>query len=77
MQLTFDISDDVLERAKRVAASESIALDTLAEEGLRMALQRHKCLKAGPIIPVVVGENGIVPDLSWTRLSELLYGGLQ
>ena len=75
MQLMLDISDEVLERVKRVAASESIALDTLAEEGLRMALQRHERLKAGPITPLVVGGNGTVPDLSWTHLSELLYGG--
>jgi hypothetical protein len=75
MKTTIDIADDLLLRAKRVAEKENTTLKSIAEEGLRLALERRRRGKgAVPIEPHVVTGRGAPPDLSWPNLRELLYG---
>lgn len=42
MKTTVEISDALLEEARKVAASEGVTLRLLVEEGLRNALERRK-----------------------------------
>jgi hypothetical protein len=59
MKTTIDIADDLLERARRVAAERRVTLKSLAEEGLRLVLDRAAEGKEVKIEPVVVGGNGL------------------
>jgi hypothetical protein len=64
MKTTIDIADDVLERAKQLAAERKTTLKSLAEEGLRLILEQGVS-NAVVIKPVVTGGNGLrhgLPD---------------
>ena len=74
MKTTIDIADDLLLRAKQAAHRESITLQTLVEEGLRLSLARREQATPVKIEPVVVGGQGPAPDLSWDKQRQTLYG---
>lgn len=61
MKTTIDIADDVLARAKKLAARRKTTLKSLAEEGLRLVLERESLTVK--IEPVVVGGSGLRPGL--------------
>lgn len=73
MKTTIDIADDLLRRARRVAESENVTLKLLAEEGLRLVLERREQRKPVDIQPFVVTGKGPAPDLSWERLRDVVY----
>ncbi len=62
MKTTIDIADDVLVRAKRLAAERNTTLKSLTEEGLRLVLE-HRQSNAVVVSPVVTGGNGLCHGL--------------
>jgi hypothetical protein len=74
MKTTIDIADDLLRRARRTARQENITLKTLAEEGLRLAIERRQRKRTVEIKPHVVTGKAMPTELSWDRLREVLYG---
>jgi len=77
MKTTIEISDALLEQAKRRAAERGTALRALVEEGLREVIQ------AKPGAPFVLRDASVdgrglqadVPDGSWERTLEVAYEG--
>jgi uncharacterized protein len=74
MKTTIDIADDLLLRARKIAEREKTTLKSLAEEGLRLAIERREAAPPPVIEPFVVTGRDPRPDLSWQTLREILYG---
>jgi hypothetical protein len=72
MKTTIDISDELLQRVRKTARRESTTLKQLAEEGLRLALDRRP-RRTAKFKPHVVKGRGVAPDLSGKKLTALLY----
>ncbi len=62
MKTTLDIDDQLLARAKAVAAREKSTLTALIEEGLRLRMRRRRSGSVGalPRIAVYAGRGGLV-----------------
>jgi hypothetical protein len=78
MKTTLEISDAVLEEAKRVAAEEGTTLRALVEEGLRKALHEHRQAATFRLRRASVGGRGVQPAIeegSWERIRDLVYEG--
>jgi hypothetical protein len=78
MKTTLEISDAVMEEAKRVAAEEGTTLRALVEEGLRLALYEHRRTRAFRLRRASFGGRGLQPGAregSWEHLSDLAYEG--
>ncbi len=63
MKTTIDIADDVLTRAKQLAHREKTTLKVLAEEGLRLVLERRQQHSGIKIEPVIFTGNGLQSGL--------------
>ena len=78
MKTTLEISDAVLEEAKRVAAEEGTTLRALVEEGLRRALYEHRQAATFELRRASVGGRGLQPGVeegSWEQIRDLVYEG--
>ena len=78
MKTTIEISDAVLEEAKRVAAKEGVSLRDLVEEGLRRALSERDQQRPFELRDASVGGRGLQPGItpgSWDQLRDLIYEG--
>jgi hypothetical protein len=78
MKTTLEISDAVLEEAKRVASEEGTTLRALVEEGLRRALFEHRQAGNFQLRRASVGGRGLQPGVregSWERLRDIVYEG--
>jgi hypothetical protein len=78
MNTTLEISDPLLERAKRLAARESTTLRELVEAGLRHVLRERARSKAFVLRDARVGGRGLQPELrdaSWERIRDAAYEG--
>lgn len=80
MKTTIEISDPLLERAKRLAARESSTLRELVEAGLRHVLREREKQREEPVTlaDARVGGTGLQTDLqgaSWERIVEATYEG--
>ena len=78
MKTTLDLSDDLLERAKRLARKQGRPLRAVVEEGLRLALAAPKSASAFKLPDRSVGSaKGTNPleALSWQDLRAEIYGG--
>lgn len=78
MKTTVDVSDGLLEAAKRLAAERGTTLRALVEQGLRSVLHEHS--EAGTFVleDASVGGAGVRPEVregGWTRMVELTYEG--
>ena len=77
MKTTVEISDELLNEAKRVAAAEGITLRELMERGLR----RELASRAGEdftLIDAGVGGNGVqrgVVEGDWSQIRQMIYEG--
>jgi hypothetical protein len=64
MEITLDLDDELLERAKALAAREGRSLTAFIEDGLRLRLRRQGTGKvAGPEIAIHEGRSGLVPGV--------------
>ena len=77
MKTTVEISDALLDEAKRVALSEESTLRELIEEGLRRSLDDRKKRKRFRLRRASWRGKGLQAGVSeqWDRLRELAYEG--
>lgn len=75
MKTTVEITDALLDEAKRVASRESSTLRELIEEGLRRSLDERKRKKSFKLRRASFRGKGLQPGVSsdWNRLRELIY----
>jgi Arc/MetJ family transcription regulator len=74
MKTTIEISDALLDEAKRVAAREKSTLRSLVEEGLRQALAtRKKSRKRFQLRLVTFRGDGPQPGMDWELPRHLAY----
>ena len=69
MKTTLDIQDDLLAKAKALAAHERSSLTALIEDGLRLRLrrpQRGAPTNKAPRLPVYRGKGGLLPGIDPT-----------
>jgi hypothetical protein len=79
MKTTIDLPDDLLERAKAMAARQGTTLKSLIEEGLRWTLsQRRRKSERFTLRDAGVMGEGVAKDLTegdWAAIRELIYRG--
>lgn len=77
MKTTVEIADDLLKRAKKVAAERGTTLRDLIESGIRIELKRD--LDTGFVLTdASFGGNGIQPGLEegdWAAIRGFVYDG--
>jgi hypothetical protein len=78
MKTTVEISDPLLNEARRVAAEEGVTLRTLVERGLRRVVSETKPSAPFKLRKASFKGKGLQAELegaSWERLRELAYEG--
>ena len=78
MKTTIDISDNLLNRAKRLARKERTTLKSLTEEGLSLVLERRGARAQWEVEPVVFDGNGLSGEFrgrSWAEIRDEIYKG--
>ena len=76
MKTTIDIVDDLLQRAKDVAARDGTTVRELTEQGLRRILAEREAPVVVSIRPVTVAGEGLRPELEeadWSLIRSLAY----
>jgi hypothetical protein len=77
MKTTVEISDVLLEEARKIAAREKTTVRALIEEGLRQAVAGRRRRGAFRLRKATFRGTGLRPELegaSWERLRDLSYG---
>jgi len=77
MKTTVEISDALLEAARRLAAQRGTTLRAVLEEGLRSVVEASQD-EPFTLRDASVGGQGLHPDIQeggWTRMLELVYEG--
>ena len=78
MKTTVEISDALLEEAKKVASREGTTVRGLIEQGLRHAIAQRKQGRRFRLRKATFKGRGLSPEakgLGWERLRELAYEG--
>lgn len=78
MKTTIDVSDALLDEARRVAAQEGTTLRRLVEEGLRLALDRRADRAAFTLRTAGFRGEGLQPGVDlhqWEQVRALIYQG--
>jgi predicted DNA-binding ribbon-helix-helix protein len=79
MKTTVEISDPLLDEAKRIAARDSTTVRELIETGLRAVVKARRTSRQGfALRDARVGGNGLSRELreaSWDRIREAAYEG--
>ena len=80
MKTTVEISDDLLVRAKALAASQETTLRALVEQGIRKVLKEKEIVSEKPfkLRDASVSGNGLQPefkDASWEKIRAAIYEG--
>jgi len=78
MKTTIEISDAVLEQAKRLAAKEGTTLRALVEEGLRRVVEKRSGSGSFKLRDASYKGKGLQPEVSegsWERIRDLIYQG--
>lgn len=78
MKTTIDIADVLLAEAKAVAAAEGTTVRSLVEEGLRLAITRHRESPGFRLREASFRGSGVRADASlerWDEIRTLIYGG--
>jgi len=77
MKTTVELSDPLLERAKRLASERGSTLRDLIEIGLRRVLEDEQASKPFELRDLRVKGQGLQPefqDASWEQIREAAYG---
>jgi hypothetical protein len=77
MKTTIEISDPLLESAKKAAAREGTTLRALVELGLRQVIETRKRGGVFRLRKASFRGQGLQPaakDLTWEQMRELAYG---
>ena len=78
MKTTFDLSDPLLDEARRCALREGITLKALVERGLRRILAEQGVAAGFKLRDASVDGQGPQPGVahrSWAELRDLVYEG--
>jgi hypothetical protein len=78
MKTTIQISDALLEEARKLAQREGTTLKALVEQGLRQVVAERKTRGRFRLRKATFRGNGVQPQLagvSWDRIRELGYEG--
>ena len=77
MRTTVEISDALLDEAKRLASRESSTLRELIEEGLRRSIDDRRKRKGFRLRRASYRGKGLQPGVSseWERLRQIVYEG--
>ncbi|HEX9453774.1 MAG TPA: type II toxin-antitoxin system VapB family antitoxin [Candidatus Binatia bacterium] len=78
MKTTIEISDSLLEEAKRVAAKEGTTVRAFVEQGLRRIVAERKRRGAFKLRNAAFNGKGLQPgveDATWQRIREEIYQG--
>jgi succinylarginine dihydrolase len=78
MKTTVEISNSLLDQARKLAARERTTVRALIEEGLRQVVAEHKRPSAFKLRKVAFRGNGLQPPLaaaSWQQIRDLSYEG--
>jgi hypothetical protein len=78
MKTTVEISDQLLDAARKVAARERTTVRALIERGLRAILAEPRGSRAFQLRKATFRGQGLQPgvaDASWERIRDLAYGG--
>ena len=78
MKTTVEISDALLDEARKVAAREGTSLRTLIEQGLRQVVSASKPRRAFRLRKASFKGRGLSADakaLDWQQLREMSYDG--
>jgi hypothetical protein len=77
MKTTVEITDALLDEARRVAAQESRSLRELIEEGLRRSLDDRKKKRGFRLRRASFRGKGLQPGVSaeWQRIRDAVYEG--
>lgn len=78
MKTTVNISDSLLEEARKIAARDKTTVRDLIERGLRKILAERKGARDFRLRKATFKGNGLQPgvaDASWERIRDLIYEG--
>lgn len=78
MKTTLEISDHLLQRAKRLAALEKTTLRNLTEEGLTRVLIERQNRQPVRTEPVTFKGRGLAPafqNAAWEQIRDAAYAG--
>ena len=76
MKTTIEISDSLLEEARRLASRERSTLRALIEDGLRRLLREKKSKQTFRLRKATFRGEGLQPGTAeggWTRIRDLIY----
>jgi hypothetical protein len=72
MRTTIRINENLLKRAKKLAADEGRTLTSLVEDGLALILAKPKAKRRERIkLPVSKASGGVIPGIDLNRSSDL------
>ncbi len=77
MKTTFDLSDSLLEQARKVAARDGVTVKSLVEQGLRSVLSQRTGSRPFKLRKASVNGQGLSGewrDASWRRIRNAAYG---
>ncbi len=78
MKTTIEISDSLLDEAKKLAAKEGTTVRAFVEQGLRKVVAERKSRSAFRLRKAAFKGKGIQPgveDATWERIRETIYQG--
>ena len=78
MKTTIEISDTLLEEAKRLAAKEGTTVRAFVEQGLRRIIAERKSKSTFHLRKASFKGKGLqvgVEDATWERVREMIYQG--
>ena len=78
MKTTVEVSDSLLEEARKLAAREGTTVRALVEEGLRRVVAQRKRAVPFRLRKASFKGNGLQPTLagaSWDRIRDMAYEG--
>lgn len=78
MKTTIEISDELLERSRKMAQREGSTLRALVEEGLQLALKARRKRPRTQIVFPVYGGSGMNEEFeaaNWDQIRDEIYRG--
>jgi len=78
MKTTIEISDSLLTRLKQLARDQNVTLRCLAEEGLRMVIEKRSSREPCKIQPATFQGEGLLPEFggaTWERIRKAAFEG--
>jgi len=77
MKTPIEISDALLEKAKRLAREQGLTLCSLTEEGLAKVIDEHSARTPTKVKPVTMKGKGLQDHFKgapWSKLRDAAYG---